>query len=383
MRLTQALEKERQQNPDRTAAACGARRSTFAELGAGVERVAGALRALGTGPGNRVGMPGPYTDRFLKASCYGTWWLGAVLVPVNCRWSADEIARSLDDAGAQQRLVDDPLAAMLLALRERSRTLRTVVYLGDGPLPEGALDWKALLTVAQPVPDVGVGGNAAAVLFYTGGTTGRAKGVLLSHASLYVTTLASIAIGQRAPGAVCLHSLPMFLVGGLAVVLQAMAGQSTHVMLPAFDPAVFLSLIAQERVTEAALVPAMIKRVVDCPASREVDLASLERLYYGASPITATLLEQTLLALPGVFQCAVLGVPDADSGERVHAVMVLQLGATVDAEAVIARCKLLIAGYKCRRSAEFRSELPISGAGKLLKYKLREAYWVGQPRHVG
>ena len=518
MQLTQALEKARNENPDRTATVCGTRRTTFAELADRVERVAGALRALGIGAGDRVGMLGPNSDRFLEVG-YGCWWLGAVLVPVNCRWNAEEIAYSLDDSGTALLLVDDPLVALLPALRERSTALRTVVYLGDGPRPEGALDWASLLAAAQLEPDVRAGGDDAAVLFYTGGTTGRAKGVLLSHASLYVTTLASISIGNRAAGATCLHCLPMFHVGGLAVVLQAMLGQSTQVLLAAFDPAAFLALIAKERVSEAALVPTMIKRLVDSPTLRVSDITSLQRLYYGASPIDATLLEQTIealpgvaltqfygmtetagiavalppwchsaesralgrhtaaglptactgvrisgpdgepldrgavgevwlsgpglmkgywnlpeqtaeaiqdgwmrtgdggfidadgllhvvdrlkdmivtggenvystevenaiLSMPGVLQCAVVGVPDADWGERVHAVLVLQAAAAIEAAAVIAHCQRLIAGYKCPRSVEFRSELPISGAGKLLKYKLREAYWKGHARRVG
>ncbi len=518
MQLTQALDKARRENPDRIATVCGERRQSFAELGARVERSAAALRALGIGRGDRVGLLGPNSDRFLEV-CYGCWWIGAVLVPVNCRWNAAEIADSLDDSGTALLLIDAPLLPLLPGLRERSRALRTVVCIGDRTRHAGALDWASLLAGARPEPDVRAGSEDAAVLFYTGGTTGRAKGVLLSHASLYVTTLASISIGKRAAGAICLHCLPMFHVGGLAVVLQAMAGQSTQVMLPAFEPAAFLVLLAAERVSEAALVPTMIKRVVDCPALRTADLTSLRRLYYGASPIDATLLEQTIAALPGVAltqfygmtetagiavalpdwchsaesralgrhtaaglptacttlriagpqgeelprgqigevwlsgpglmtgywnlpeqtaqamengwmrtgdggfvdaggllhivdrlkdmivtggenvysteveaavlsmpgvsQCAVVGVPDADLGERVHAVLVLQPGVAIDAAGVIAHCRRVIAGYKCPRSVEFRSELPISGAGKLLKYKLRETYWEGRSRRVG
>ena len=517
MKLTQALTKARLEHPDRPAVVCGPRRASFAQLGTRVERVAGALRALGVQRGDRVGVLSLNTDRYLEI-CYGCWWLGAVLTPINFRWTADEIAFSLDDSTTTLLLVDEPFAAMVPALRERAKSLRAIAWLGEGALPADALPWSALVDAAAPVADVHAGGDDSAVLFYTGGTTGRAKGVLLSHASLYVTTLASIAIGKRASGVVCLHALPMFHVGGLAVVLQAMAGQSTQVMLPAFDPAAFLELIERERVVEAALVPTMIKRVVDHPALRERDISTLQRLYYGASPIDASLLEQTIAALPGVgltqfygmtetagiavalpdwchsahsralgrhtaaglptlctsmcvvdaegrtlpvgdvgevwlagpgvmkgywnqpeqtelavrdgwmrtgdggfidadgllhivdrlkdmivtggenvysteventilsmpgiALCAVVGVPDGHWGEAVHAVLVLQPGALIDAAAVIAHCRSRMAGYKCPRSVEFRSELPISGAGKLLKFKLREAYCEGRAKRV-
>ncbi len=517
MQLTQALHKARREHPERTAAICGARRTRYAELGRRVERLAAALQTLGVRAGDRVAVLGPNTDRFLEA-CYAIWWAGAVLTPVNCRWSVDEIAYALNDCGTRWLLVDDPFTALLPALRERVPGLTTVIHLGDGPVPDGVPSGEALIAATPPVPDAQRRGDDAAVLFYTGGTTGRSKGVLLSHAGLYATTLASIGIGHREPGAICLHALPMFHVGGLAVVLQAMVGQCTQVMLPVFDPPVFLDLIEREGVTEAALVPTMIKRVIDHPALAGRELPSLERLYYGASPIDATLLEQTIarlprvaltqfygmtetagiavalpacchsaegralgrhlaaglptacmelrisgpdgtelprgqtgevwlrgpgvmlrywnlpeqtaqalhegwmrtgdggyvdadgllyivdrlkdmivtggenvystevesviLALPGVAQCAVLGVPDADWGERVHAVLVLQPGASITADAVIAHCKQRIAAYKCPRGVEFRAELPISGAGKLLKYKLREAYWEGRARRV-
>ncbi|CAN5692014.1 long-chain fatty acid--CoA ligase [soil metagenome] len=527
MPLTLALHKARREHPERLAAICGDRRLSYAALAAEVAQMAGGLQAIGVRRGDRVALLAPNTDRFL-VSAYAVWSLGAILTPLNCRWSADELAYALTDSGAGVLLLDDAFAALLPALRERSASAFTVVALGDGgdvPGAPGAHDggWRyaQLLTHGahgEPAEDIYAGGDAPAVLFYTGGTTGRAKGVLLSHAGLFSTTLASIVIGERAPGAICLHALPMFHVGGMAVMLQAMVGQCTQLMLPVFDPATFLATIERERVTEAALVPTMIRRVVDHPALRTTDLSSLQRLYYGASPIDGTLLEQTIaslpgvgltqfygmtetagiavalpawchsaesralgrhlaaglptpsmevriagpdgedlpvgevgevwlrgpgvmlvywnlpeqtaqvlqqgwmrtgdggrldaegllhivdrlkdmivtggenvystevenaiLSLPGVAQCAVLGVPDADWGERVHAVLVLQPGADVDEARVVAHCKTLIAGYKCPRGVEFRSELPVSGAGKLLKYQLREAYWQGRSRRV-
>lgn len=517
MHLTQALHKARREHPDRTAVVCAQRRTSYARLADRVERLAGALQGLGVQAGDRVALLGPNTDRCLEV-CYATWWAGAVLAPVNCRWSVEEIAFSLTDSGTRVLVVDDPFTPMVAALRAQVPALETLIHVGDAPAPEGSLSGEALIADGKPAADAQRQGDDAAVLFYTGGTTGRSKGVLLSHGGLYATTLASISIGERAPGVVCLHALPMFHVGGLAVMLQAMAAQDTQVMLPAFEPAAFVELIERERVVEAALVPTMIRRLIDHPAFAGRALDSLERLYYGASPIDGTLLEQTIarlphvsltqfygmtetsgiavalpawchgeesrakgrhlaaglptacmevriarpdgsectrgevgeiwlrgpgvmlrywnlpeataqalqdgwmrtgdggrvdadgllyivdrlkdmivtggenvystevenavLSLPGVAQCAVLGVPDDAWGERVHAVLVLQPGASVDAAAVMAHCKRLIAGYKCPRSVEFRTELPVSGAGKLLKYKLREAHWEGRARRV-
>jgi len=518
MKLTQALNKAVRENPDRLATVCGERRTSYRALGSRVALLAGALQGMGVKSGDRVAVLAPNTDHFLLTA-YAAWSLGAVLTPLNCRWSADELAFALNDCGAQVLVVDDPFSALLPVLAARIPAISHTIWLGEeDACPARAQTLEACIRSAMPVADVGAGGEAPAVLFYTGGTTGRSKGVLLSHAGLFATTLASIVIGGRAPGAVCLHALPMFHVGGLAVVLQAMVGQCTQVMLPMFDPAAFFGLIEREGVSEAALVPTMIRRVVDHAALEAHDLKTLKRLYYGASPIDGTLLEQTIARLPGVAltqfygmtetagiavalpdwchgaesrlvgrhlaaglptpcmevrvvrsdgadadvgevgeiwlrgpgvmlgywnlpeqtaevlrdgwmrtgdggkldaegllhivdrlkdmivtggenvystevenavlslegvgQCAVVGVPDAQWGERVHAVLVLQPGAQLDAARVISHCKSLIAGYKCPRSVEFRSELPMSGAGKLLKYQLRESYWQDEQRRV-
>jgi acyl-CoA synthetase (AMP-forming)/AMP-acid ligase II len=78
----------------------------------------------------------------------------------------------------------------------------------------------------------------------------------------------------------------------------------------------------------------------------------------------------------------VVGIPSSQWGETVHAVVVPAAGAAPNALDLIAHCKTLIAGYKCPRSIEFRSELPISGAGKILKADLRAPFWAAQKRQV-
>jgi acyl-CoA synthetase (AMP-forming)/AMP-acid ligase II len=85
---------------------------------------------------------------------------------------------------------------------------------------------------------------------------------------------------------------------------------------------------------------------------------------------------------PAVASCAVIGIPSDQWGETVHAVVVKKPGQEVTPEALIAHCKAQIAGYKCPRSVAFVDALPISGAGKILKTKLREPFWQGRERAV-
>jgi long-chain acyl-CoA synthetase len=104
----------------------------------------------------------------------------------------------------------------------------------------------------------------------------------------------------------------------------------------------------------------------------------------GGENVYSAEVENALSAHDGVAECAVIGVPDDKWGERVHAIVRLKPGATATPDDLIAHCKTLIAGYKCPRSAEIRSEpLPLSGAGKILKVELRKPFWEGRTRAIG
>jgi acyl-CoA synthetase (AMP-forming)/AMP-acid ligase II len=103
----------------------------------------------------------------------------------------------------------------------------------------------------------------------------------------------------------------------------------------------------------------------------------------GAENVYSAEVENALATHPAVAQCAVIGVPDPDLGERVHAVVVLVPGAVVTSEELRAHCKTLIAGYKAPRTSEFVEAMPLSGAGKILKRELRAKYWPDAGRSIG
>jgi long-chain acyl-CoA synthetase len=103
----------------------------------------------------------------------------------------------------------------------------------------------------------------------------------------------------------------------------------------------------------------------------------------GGENVFSAEVENALSSHPDVAMCAVIGIPSAEWGEAVHAVVVLKPGAAPSAEALTAHCKRLIAGYKAPKSVEFRATLPLSGAGKVLKSELREPFWKDSSRRVG
>jgi acyl-CoA synthetase (AMP-forming)/AMP-acid ligase II len=102
----------------------------------------------------------------------------------------------------------------------------------------------------------------------------------------------------------------------------------------------------------------------------------------GGENVYSVEVENALARHPAVLACAVIGVPSEQWGEAVHAVVVKKPGSDVAVDELIAHCKTLIAGYKCPLSVAFADALPLSGAGKVLKTKLREPFWQGRERAV-
>lgn len=517
MYLTQGLHRSLQQNPDRVAISFKGRTRTFREFADRVARLAAALREIGMTADDRVGMLALNSDRYLEY-VMGVWWGGGVLNPVNIRWSAAEIAYSLDDCDTRILIVDDHFADIAREVCALARTAPLLIHAGDGAAPTGMLSFDTLIAAAAPMPDAGRGGADLACIMYTGGTTGFPKGVMQTHLNIWSSCIMRIAESAPLPDSAVLHAAPFFHVAGLGrALVQFIAGEA-HVVIPAFDAGAVLKAIGEERVSDTLLVPTMIQAVLNHPDFARTDLTSLKRLTYGASPIPETLLDRLIEALPGiqlahsygmteacpsisanspsnhdeagrrsglyrsigrglpglmvkvvdsdgaevprgtvgeivvrgpnvmagywkkpeetaqavrdgwlhtgdgaymdaqgylyivdrikdmivsggenvysaevesviarhpaVAACAVVGIPHDTWGEAVHAVVVCKPGATLAEEEIREHCRQVIAGYKCPKSVEFREQLPLSGAGKVLKREIRAPYWAGRARAI-
>ncbi len=297
MYLTQGLHRAVQQNPEGIATIFGDRARTFAEQVDRVARLAGALRGLGVEPGDRVAYLGLNSDRFVEYYL-AVPWADAVLNPVNIRWSPTEIAYSLTDSQTRMLLVDDAFIPLLPAIRERYAGLETVIHVGDAGPPPGMLGYEELVAAGPAVEDVRRGGDALAGLFYTGGTTGFPRGVMLSHTNLLTSGLGSVATGAFGSWERFLYAVPLFHLAGMGAFMGVSFTGGTHVIVPMFDPVAVLAAIERHRVTDILLIPIMIQQMIDHPQRIEHDLSSLRLLSYAGSPIALPVLDRARKALP-------------------------------------------------------------------------------------
>jgi acyl-CoA synthetase (AMP-forming)/AMP-acid ligase II len=292
--LTQSIHRARQQNPEQCATIFGSRRRTVDEHFDRVARLGGALRQLGLGDGDRVGIMALNSDRYAEV-LLAVPWAGGVLMPLNTRWSAPEILYALDDSTTTILLVDATFAPLVAELAPNAPSLTSVIYVDDAPEPAGMRSYEDLIAGTAPAPDQHRGGDDLVGIFYTGGTTGEPKGVAISHANLLTSALGSLATFPfTASGGRLLHTAPMFHLADLAAwVMQSVVG-GTHVVVPAFDPPAVLQAIEEHAVSTALLVPTMIQMLADHPDASSHDLSSLRVVLYGASPISTAVLDRAM-----------------------------------------------------------------------------------------
>ena len=307
--MTQGLHRQLRLNPDAIATVFKGRRRTWRETADRAARLAAALQQQGMQRGSRVGMLGLNSDYYMDYML-GTWWGGGALNPINIRWAPAEVAYSLDDCDTRILLVDEHFREWGPDLRSRSKVLQVLIYVGDGPTPPGMLHFDTMLGEVEPAACADAGGDDLCGVFYTGGTTGFPKGVMLSHNALTFNAVSNLLELGYADDDIILGVAPLFHQAGMCIVIRALVRGCTTVFVEAFDPAEILRLIQDEHASFTLLVPTMIQRLLDHPGFGGYDLSSLRRVLYGASAIGEGLLLKALARLPSVQLCQGYGMTE-------------------------------------------------------------------------
>jgi acyl-CoA synthetase (AMP-forming)/AMP-acid ligase II len=297
MYMTQGLRRAAKLTPDDTAVISDKRSFTWTQLQDRVARFAGALHKLGLKTEDRVAMLSLNSDRYIEYY-YGTFWAAGNVVPLNIRWSVPENIYSIKDSEARFLIVDDMFAEAGAEIAKGCPSVEFVIHAGDGPTPEGMLNYETLVEEATPAEDAVRTGEDLAGVFYTGGTTGFPKGVMLPHRALWTSAMcfgAGVAMTEEDRQ---LHAAPLFHIAGSAMLFSVTTFGGSHAIIPAFDPKVFLKAVQDYDPTISLLVPTMIGMLLQDPELDNTDTSNLRRLIYGASPITLSILKEAMAKMP-------------------------------------------------------------------------------------
>ena len=322
MGLSMFLRRALQHRPQHPALIYGDRRHTWAQYYDRVTKTAGGLKGEGFKQDDRIAVLMANSDRYSEVMM-GAPWAGGAPVPLNTRLNIAEVADSLDDSEAKFLMVDDLCVETGLKLAAERKGRLKLIFAGDGECPNEAINYDEMVRSADPAEDAGRTGEDLAFILYTGGTTGRSKGVMHSHVSATIWPIYMMAEGMHCENATYLNCMPLFHIGGAWPLYGCVASGATTVMLPTFDAGAVLSAVESEKTTEILLVPTMIQRVIEDPEFKDTNMETLRRITYGASPITEALLEQATAALPHteyvqIYGMTEVGVITVLHNEQVH-----------------------------------------------------------------
>ena len=255
--------------PNATAVVDGGRRFTYAEFHDRVHRLAGALRSLGVGPGDRVAVLAVNGAAALEAH-FGPMLIGAVVVMLNTRLQAEELGWILRHCGAKVVLVDP--------------SLRHLVGNADARIVD---DYESLIAGAAPTDRVPVTDeNACIAINYTSGTTGFPKGVMYTHRGAWVNAIGEIAEYGLDNRSVYLWTLPMFHCNGWCFTWAVTAAGGRHVCLQRPEPAEVARLIEAEGVTHLCGAPVVVANLAQYCSTEKIRFARPLRIVTAGAPPT-------------------------------------------------------------------------------------------------
>jgi long-chain acyl-CoA synthetase len=309
-----ALRFARSRFPDREAIVDGEVRYTFSQLEGRVNCLGQALLALGVSPGDRVAVLMNNSHRFFELH-YAIPGIGALIVPINARLAVAEMAHILRDSGSSVLIIDEYNKHQLEALTPLID--KTISAPGE---------YERMVANAEPVPLPGPRSeNDLTGLYYTGGTTGPGKGVMMSHRNQIANAFHGTLDFMRDDAGTFMLAFPLFHVGAIAGIYASLWSGTRTVFVPVMDPAVLLETIEKEQVTYTSLVPTLINFLVSHPNAATTDFSSLKTVIHGAAPISpelckkaAEIFDCTLIQAYGMTECLGIAATFHDEQDHLH-----------------------------------------------------------------
>lgn len=298
MRGTSILVEAVAKSPHGIATICADRQRSWREVAARVPRAASGLRTLGLEVGGTVAVLAMNSDRYVELF-FATPWAGGIVAPLNIRWSEAENAFAVNDSEAAILCVDDAFLHHVPRLRAEAPGLKALVWIGDGPTPDGMADYEDLISGHEPMEDAGRADDDLYAIFYTGGTTGLPKGVAMSHRAIGYGTISYLALLPNIEDLSFLYIAGYFHFAAASALFYITMAGGTHVILPKFEPVPVMQAITRHQVTNMVMVPTMVNMLLNHPDFASYDLSSLKTCVYGGSPMPEALMAEAAQKLPG------------------------------------------------------------------------------------
>jgi long-chain acyl-CoA synthetase len=273
--------------PDHSALKWASGELTYAALHDRASRVARALEAVGVRPGDRVAFLDKNSPEQVELF-FGASYLGAVPAPVNYRLAPPEIAVIVDDCEAKVFAVGEEF----MPAAEKLESVQLVQIGGSSATYPTFSEWRD----SHPAddPEVPVTPDEVAYQLYSSGTTGRPKGVQLTHANLEAGLILYPRVLGLSTESISMVAMPLYHIGGGGWALAGWRVGATNVLVREVVPADLVRLIERERISHTFVVPAVLQFMLAAPEVAERDFSSLRYILYGASPISETVLAEAM-----------------------------------------------------------------------------------------
>jgi fatty-acyl-CoA synthase len=286
-----------ERHPGREAVVSGRQRWTYEAWNRRINQVAHSLSELGIRPYDRV-MIFVNSGEVSATSFMACQKLGAIAVPVNYRLSSGELSYIVEDAGARALIYDASLQEVANRSTKDHKGLVRIRVGGSSQVDDGASphDFESLIGAARHnEPDVNVTPDMTAALVYTSGTTGRAKGVIHTHANDVAIAMNCALEYQLGSDDRALHIAPLYHVGGMqAFFTPHLFVGAANVIEPRYTAEGTLQAIAAEKITSLFAVPTQIQEMLFHPEFTKYDTSSLEMITTGGAAIPAAIMERVM-----------------------------------------------------------------------------------------
>lgn len=312
--ISKMLEKAAETWPDNPAVSFEGKTQSWSETYNRCRAAATVFNDCAVEAGDRVAYLG-FNSNICFESYYSPALIGAIFVPVNYRLSVREMIECIDDCAAKVLIIDSHFVSQAQEIEKACSSVKSVIYTGGGELPANMLSYEDLVAehiAAVSYCEMKPSSNEDAVLiFYTGGTTGRSKGAILSNRNFQSNTDCSIPLYRMKEGWRFIIVGPLFHVAAGARIFSCTVLGGHAVILPKFDVEEVFKTIQDWKIDSATLVPTMFQMMLDHPSFKEYDLSSLSMVAYGAAPMSVALLSKVIVAFPNVQIYQTYGMTEA------------------------------------------------------------------------